>query len=108
MGSNQAPQQPEKIMNLSIQQILVIRQRNFNVLNRAFSESIGENYMSPDYSLTKDDANKVFSAIDRIEQEARQDNDIFPRTIDQKWADVREANEAAEAFRDLVYNIFKL
>lgn len=108
MGSASQPKQPEKIMNLSIQQIIEIRQRNFNVLNRAFSESIGENYTSPDYSLTKDDANKVFAAIGRIEQEASQDSDIFPRTADQKWTDIREANEAAEAFRDLVYNVFKL
>lgn len=95
-------------MKLSIEQLLIVRQRNFAVLNRAFSVVLGEKYRSESYELTAEDAKLVAAEVEKAANEAEQDSDLFPLTADQKWANIREANEAAEAFRDLIYNVFKL
>jgi hypothetical protein len=95
-------------MKLSIQDLLAIRQRNFSALNRAFAIGLGDSYSDADYSLDADGAKKVAEEIEKIANEAEQDSDFFPLTAEQKMANVREANDAAEAFRDLVYNVFKL
>lgn len=91
-------------MKLSIEQILIIRQRDFNALNRAFSVALGEKYKDPEYSLTQEDARKVAQELEKIERESSQGL-LSP---DQQWEYVQEANFAAEAFRDLYYNFFKI
>lgn len=95
-------------MKISIEQLLVVRQRDFLILNRAFSEALGDNYRNPDYVLTRQDASGVFESIERQAAEVENDNEFFPRTAEQKMVDAREVNQAAEAFRDLYNNVFKL
>jgi len=89
-------------MKISLQKLLVIRQRDFNVLNRAFSEGLGERYMDPEYSLTREDAKKVAVVIERLADDADKDEGMFPLTPDQKWQAITEVNQAAEAFRSLL------
>lgn len=95
-------------MKLSIRQVLLIRQRDFRVLNEAFSVALGEQYSDPDYELTPEDAKKAALQIERIEEAASKDGGLFPLDQDQKWEAIKEANLAAEALRDLCYNFFGL
>ena len=95
-------------MKISISQLLAIRQRDYNVLNRAFSAGLGESYSNPDYALTQEGAKAVAAEIEKICIESEQDSELFPLTADQKMQNIRDANNAAEAFRDLVFNVFGL
>lgn len=89
-------------MKLSIEKLLMIRQRDFNVLNRAFSEGLGERYMDPDYSLTIEDARKVAASIERQADDADKNDGMFPLSPEQQMQRVAEVNYAAEAFRSLL------
>lgn len=89
-------------MKLSIQKLLLIRQRDFNVLNRAFSEGLGDRYTDQDYSLTREDAIKVAASIDRQADTAEKNDGFFPMSPDQQMQCIAEINQAAEAFRSLL------
>lgn len=90
-------------MKISLYQLLLIRQRDFNILNRAFAEALGEHYGDADYTLTVDDAKLVGERIEAQMAEAEK-LDIFgvAPTPDEVFARQREINVAADAFRSLL------
>lgn len=89
-------------MQISIEKLLIIRQRDFNVLNRAFSEGIGEKYMDASYSLTIEDAHKVAASIESQAEDAEKNDGMFPLDAEQQMKLISEVNRAAEAFRGLL------
>lgn len=95
-------------MNLSIAQVLTIRQRDYRVLNQAFSVALGYNYSSKTYALTSDDARKVAAEIEKMAGESENFNGYLQLSDDQKWRNIKDVNQAAEAFRDLMANTFGL
>lgn len=91
-------------MKLSLQNLLVIRQRDFSVLNRAFAEVLGQHYTDPDYSMTIEDAKMIGVRIEA--QLAEVDAPDFlsgrAKTPDEIFAAQKEINSAADAFRSLL------
>lgn len=95
-------------MKISVEQLLVIRQRDFNALNRAFSVGLGGNYKNPEYTPTRDDLKKVAMEIEKIVQESETTTGFFGNKLsgDEQMDNIREANTAAMAFQDLYHILF--